>query len=118
MTSNNGDVLFSDSKVLENQKGGKLSNVSVSVILKQGEGHRVTWKWEATVRVVRNERQFSHTDNISTNNPKKLVDSLYAMVCNELKTSYCGGCNVDCEPILAFVKASKKKCYKKLNITN
>jgi hypothetical protein len=118
MTSNNGDVLFSDSNVLENQKGGKPSNVSVSVILKQGEDHRVTWKWEATVRVVRNERQFLHTDTISTNNPKKLVDNLFDMVCKELKTSYCGGCNVDCEPIIAFVEKTKIKCYEALKLSN
>lgn len=117
MISSSGGT-FSDSAVLENKKGGKPSRVSISVTLKKGEVHRVHWKWEVTVEVIRNERPFRHTDTISTDNPKKLVDGLFSMVCDELRTSYCGGCNVDCEPIIAFVEASKLKCYEALNLSN
>ncbi len=112
----NSGGTFSDSKVLKNQKGGKPSNVSVSVTLKKGEVHRVHWKWEVSIKVVRNERPFQCTNTTPMDDVKGLIEDLFTKVCNEIATAYCRGCNVDARPILAFVKASKKKCYKALEL--
>lgn len=98
-------MFFED--VVENVGGVKPSSVSVCFLLEDPQGRVDLHDWSAEVELRRNGHPFRKEGSVR-GSAIELIDELVAGVRKELQTKYNGeGCNIDPEPIIAFLEEKK-----------
>jgi len=95
---------FVNKAVLENNKGGKVSEVEITITLREG-GHSHLWKWSGTVTLKRNGQPLRKVLTTQVDDKSQLLRDLANQLSEEITKIYIST-NVDTDKISEFINTS------------